>query len=105
VGGPGRSGPLNVPPHALRYTGRDGKAVAAHAAHAGVSGAVAVCNRDNPRMSIGVGSGVLVARGDGDGIYSVYLRRAAGSGRTIGVLIDFGMPDLESLLDADEIPF
>ena len=45
-----------------------------------------------------VGRGVLVSTGFGDGSYPVYLRTAKGSGRTVGVLIDFGMTDAQRRL-------
>jgi hypothetical protein len=45
-----------------------------------------------------VGRGVLVRTGFGDGEYPVYLRTDDDSGRTVGVLIDFGMTDLQRRL-------
>jgi hypothetical protein len=45
-----------------------------------------------------IGRGVLVRTGFGDGEYPVYLRTDEESGRTVGVLIDFGMTDLQRRL-------
>jgi hypothetical protein len=45
-----------------------------------------------------IGRGVLVGTGFGDGEYPVYVRADHGSGRTVGVFIDFGMTDLQRRL-------
>jgi hypothetical protein len=45
-----------------------------------------------------IGRGVLVHAGFGDGAYPVYVRTAEDSQRTVGVLIDFGMTDLQRRL-------
>jgi hypothetical protein len=49
----------------------------------------------------GIGRGVLVSTGFGDGAYPVYVREAEDSGRTVGVLIDFGMTDVQRRLFED----
>jgi hypothetical protein len=45
-----------------------------------------------------IGRGVLVRTGFGDGAYPVYVRAEEASGRTVGVLIDFGMTDAQRRL-------
>jgi hypothetical protein len=45
-----------------------------------------------------IGRGVLVSTGFGDGAYPVYVRADDDSGRTVGVLIDFGMTDVQRRL-------
>ena len=46
----------------------------------------------------GVGRGVLVETGFGDGAYPVYVRKDEASGRSVGVFIDFGMTDVQRRL-------
>jgi hypothetical protein len=45
-----------------------------------------------------IGRGVLVSTGFGDGAYPVFVRVDEDSGRTVGVLIDFGMTDAQRRL-------